>query len=181
MARGRILNSWKEIGTYTGRGIRTIQRWNNKFNFPVHRVHAGTRSPVFAYSEEIDSWLKRRARASIGSRLERKLAARKEKLNKLAGARHDLGISATRRRILKDQFEQTRKNLFSFMSTDLDAAMTLARIAKGSADPQKKARNDANARRALETVLKMYRQSNLTEDERKLVEEKIARVKAVMG
>lgn len=146
----------------------------------MHRVHAGTRSPVFAYSEEIDSWLNRRARASIGSRLERKLAARKEKLNKLVETRHNFRPSARRSKTLKDQFEQTRKNLFSFMSTDLDAALTLATIAKGSTDPQKKARNDANAQRALETVLKMYRQSNLTEDERELLEEKIARVKVVM-
>jgi excisionase family DNA binding protein len=43
-----ILNSWKEIAGYLGRGVRTVQRWEQELHLPVHRMGKGRRSPVFA-------------------------------------------------------------------------------------------------------------------------------------
>jgi hypothetical protein len=51
-----VLNTWKEISAYTGRGIRTIQRWETSFDFPIHRPSGKSRSAVFALSEEVDQW-----------------------------------------------------------------------------------------------------------------------------
>jgi len=53
----RVLHSWKEISTYTGRGVRTIQRYEVQFGFPVHRPAGSPRSAVLAFSDEIDQWL----------------------------------------------------------------------------------------------------------------------------
>ena len=53
-----VLNSWKEIANYIGRGVRTVQRWEQLYDFPVHRPSGHDRSSVFALSEEIDHWLK---------------------------------------------------------------------------------------------------------------------------
>ncbi len=53
---GRVLHSWKEIASYIGRGIRTVQRWEKQFMFPVHRV--GNKGAVFAFPAEIDAWLR---------------------------------------------------------------------------------------------------------------------------
>jgi predicted DNA-binding transcriptional regulator AlpA len=53
----RVLHSWKEIATYTGRGVRTLQRYEAQYGFPVRRPAGGPRSAVLALSGEIDQWL----------------------------------------------------------------------------------------------------------------------------
>lgn len=53
-----ILNSWKEIAAYVSRGVRTVQRYEEQFGFPVHRPSRRTRSAVVAFTEEIDLWLR---------------------------------------------------------------------------------------------------------------------------
>jgi hypothetical protein len=55
----RILHSWKEIASYIGRGVRTIQRYELQFGLPVHRPAGSSRSSVMAFSDEIDNWLSR--------------------------------------------------------------------------------------------------------------------------
>jgi PleD family two-component response regulator len=57
MAERRILNSWKEISQYVGRGVRTVQRYERTLSFPVRRVAGRARSSVMAFSDEIDIWL----------------------------------------------------------------------------------------------------------------------------
>jgi hypothetical protein len=55
-----ILNSWKEVASYIGRGVRTVQRYENDQNLPVHRIADREHSSVIAYSDELDHWLSRR-------------------------------------------------------------------------------------------------------------------------
>ncbi len=55
----KILNSWKEIAAYTGRGVRTVQRYEREAKLPVRRVTGQDRSSVMAFSDEIDQWLER--------------------------------------------------------------------------------------------------------------------------
>ncbi len=52
-----VLNSWKEIATYLGRGVRTVQRWEHIQSLPVHHMGTGTHAAVFAYADELDLWL----------------------------------------------------------------------------------------------------------------------------
>lgn len=52
-----ILNSWKEIASYFGRGVRTVQRWEEELQLPVHRIGKGKRSPVFAVASELKFWM----------------------------------------------------------------------------------------------------------------------------
>ena len=54
-----ILNSWKEIARYLGRGVRTVQRWEYQFGMPVHRPAGKDRSAVLALASELDRWLQR--------------------------------------------------------------------------------------------------------------------------
>ncbi len=51
-----ILNGWKEIANYMGRGVRTVQRWEG-LGLPLHRPHARLRSAVVTTSDELDGWL----------------------------------------------------------------------------------------------------------------------------
>jgi len=50
------LDSWKSIAEHLKRSPRTVQRWHTDFGLPVHHF-GGSKGPVFAFSEELDSWL----------------------------------------------------------------------------------------------------------------------------
>jgi len=52
-----ILNGWKEISKHLGRGVRTVQRWE-QIGLPVRRPNRKDRTVVVAFSEELDEWLK---------------------------------------------------------------------------------------------------------------------------
>jgi len=51
------LDSWKEIADYLKRDVTTVCRWEKEKGLPVHRLPGGARQAVFAYEEEIESWL----------------------------------------------------------------------------------------------------------------------------
>lgn len=53
-----VLQSWKEISAYVGRTDRTLQRWERKFGFPVHRPSGKSRSAVVAVVSEIEEWMR---------------------------------------------------------------------------------------------------------------------------
>jgi hypothetical protein len=53
-----VLNSWKEIATYLGRGVRTVQRYERDFHLPVRRVGGKSRKAVVALPGDIDDWLR---------------------------------------------------------------------------------------------------------------------------
>jgi tetratricopeptide (TPR) repeat protein len=57
MAEGRIFESWKEIAEYLRRTPKTCQRWERELGLPVHRLDGSPKASVFAYKEELDSWL----------------------------------------------------------------------------------------------------------------------------
>lgn len=53
-----ILRSWKEISHYVGSCVKTVQRWEQAHDFPVHRVSQNKGAVVFAFKDEIDCWLR---------------------------------------------------------------------------------------------------------------------------
>jgi hypothetical protein len=56
-SRSEILNSWKEVAHYLGRGVRTVQRWEHDLGLPVRRPRGKSRSAIIAFREELDGWL----------------------------------------------------------------------------------------------------------------------------
>ena len=66
------------------------------------------------------------------------------------------------------------------MSVDTDAALTMVNIAEDTSNVHKRSRNEANARRALDTILDLYRTTKLTKHERKLLDRKISLLKAAL-
>ena len=57
----RRLDSWKEIASFLGRGIRTVQRWEREEGLPVHRLrtrNAAACSPT----RELTAWWESRRR-----------------------------------------------------------------------------------------------------------------------
>ena len=53
-----ILNGWKEVANYMGRGVRTVQRWE-RLGLPVRRPNERLRSAIVADSAMLDLWLSR--------------------------------------------------------------------------------------------------------------------------
>jgi tetratricopeptide (TPR) repeat protein len=54
--RKDILNGWKDIATYVGRDIRTVERWEKQRGLPIRRVPGEGRATVYAVVSELDSW-----------------------------------------------------------------------------------------------------------------------------
>ena len=52
----RRLDSWKEIAEYLRRDVRTAARWESQ-GLPLHRVAGGKGRSVFAFTDEIDTWM----------------------------------------------------------------------------------------------------------------------------
>jgi hypothetical protein len=52
-----LLTSWKEIASYLGKGVRTVQRWEQQFGLPVRRPNERVKGIVHATREELDHWL----------------------------------------------------------------------------------------------------------------------------
>ena len=68
---------------------------------------------------------------------------------------------------------------FTFFITDIELAMTLVGIAANAEkDPEKKARNQQNARRAYDTILRLSTSAPLKEEEHAEVDEKLRQLKS---
>lgn len=52
------LESWKEIASYLGKDVRTVQRWEKREELPVHRLLHEKQGSVYAYKSELDAWWK---------------------------------------------------------------------------------------------------------------------------
>lgn len=108
-----ILSSWKAISAYTGFTERTLQRWEKKFGFPVHRPAGKARSAVSALVTEIDAWLSaapslpeiKQTFARYPGKLTNYLGKQIEKADKFASSAADLPASSIREQRLAPQAE----------------------------------------------------------------------------
>jgi hypothetical protein len=55
-----LLSSWKEIAHYLDCDERTCRRWELNFGLPIHRMEGTSKSRVYAYKEELDTWRRER-------------------------------------------------------------------------------------------------------------------------
>ncbi|MBN8941335.1 MAG: hypothetical protein J0H01_17645 [Rhizobiales bacterium] len=63
----RLLKGWKEIAAFFGRDERTVRRWAEATELPVHRVPGRRRAAIYAYSSELNLWLRSRSgREALG-------------------------------------------------------------------------------------------------------------------
>jgi hypothetical protein len=52
-----VFSGWKEIANYLGRGVRTVQRYEEELQLPVRRPAAKRRGSVIAIKAELDGWV----------------------------------------------------------------------------------------------------------------------------
>jgi len=61
------LTCWKEIANYLGKGVRTVQRYERDAGLPVKRPSQRDKGVVFAWPEELDSWISKQFGDTAGS------------------------------------------------------------------------------------------------------------------
>jgi TolB-like protein len=54
----RRLNSWKEIADFLDRDVRSVQRWEHERGLPIRRIPGQKGGAVFAYTGELETWLR---------------------------------------------------------------------------------------------------------------------------
>lgn len=52
-----ILSGWKDIANYLGKGVRTVQRYEQELRLPVRRPAGRVRGSVVATTTELDAWV----------------------------------------------------------------------------------------------------------------------------
>ena len=200
------LNSWKQIADYLGRGTRTVQRWHSTLGLPVHKMHATSRSEVFAYKTELDRWLRqcaerdeRQAAVLEQDRINNPRALRAvsvmKEMTSLASQQYDkVAVLSENVRRMVEQQKQRQQDLakqaytkrermeqvgFTFLVSDLELARTLTRIAANSGrDTNKRKRNQQNARRAYDSVETLARRAVLTGSQRAELNDVAAKLKS---
>jgi hypothetical protein len=53
----QFLSGWKDIASYLGKGVRTVQRYERCLGLPVRRPAGKPRGSVVATKAEIDAWV----------------------------------------------------------------------------------------------------------------------------
>ncbi len=66
-----VLTSWKDIARYMGKGVRTVQRWEQDFGLPVRRPQGSGKKAVLARPRDLDAWVATRctSRAELSLKL----------------------------------------------------------------------------------------------------------------
>ena len=57
LGQPRFLSGWKDIATYLGKGVRTVQRYERDLGLPVRRPAGKDRAAVVATKAELDAWI----------------------------------------------------------------------------------------------------------------------------
>lgn len=109
----RILSSWKEIAQYLGKGVRTVQRWEQTAGLPVKRPAKGQQHIVLACTDDIDAWLAHGGEDAETSRLREqnaKLLARIEELEQQLAKRpiQDSPLFSARGNSMRERYDTLR-------------------------------------------------------------------------
>jgi hypothetical protein len=64
VANAAVLTSWKDIARYMGKGVRTVQRWEQDFGLPVRRPHGSNKKAILARPSDLDVWVAMRCSMS---------------------------------------------------------------------------------------------------------------------
>jgi tetratricopeptide (TPR) repeat protein len=82
----KLLESWKEISAYLKRSERTCRRFEETLGLPVHRLDGTPRARVFAYTDDLDAWLRNKLNHAQEEAALRERARRRERAALVAGA-----------------------------------------------------------------------------------------------
>lgn len=93
------LTSWKEIAQYLGKGVRTVQRWEQTLHLPVRRHNGKVKGIVRAVPGELDLWLQSRFTPN-GQKAKSELEKLRERVAGLLAENQSLRRELEQRRLL---------------------------------------------------------------------------------
>lgn len=94
-----------------------MQRWHSELRLPIHRVWNTPRSPVFAYTTELDEWLRGQAgglnqahikQYEIDGKLKQQIRANLERMQEL---QEELKVTSEAHKKLISELKQQQKAL----------------------------------------------------------------------
>lgn len=57
VTKSPVLTCWKDIANYMGKGVRTVQRWEQELGLPVRRPLGSSKKAVLARPADLDAWV----------------------------------------------------------------------------------------------------------------------------
>jgi tetratricopeptide (TPR) repeat protein len=108
---GRLLTGWKQIASYFGKDESTAKRWAAQRSLPIHRVPGQKRASVYAWSAELETWLRQQGDLPAASQT--------------PGALHDL-VGASPAITASQASENARYGLVAFTVVMIVAIATIA-------------------------------------------------------
>jgi Helix-turn-helix domain len=62
-----VFTCWKEVAAYMGKGVRTVQRWEQHAGLPVQRPNARDKGIIRVSRKELDRWMRNRRAGANGA------------------------------------------------------------------------------------------------------------------
>jgi|SRR5215467_13078033 len=143
-----ILNGWKEIANFLGKGVRTVQRYEREMGLPIHRPSGTSGGAVIGIQSELSSWVS---------------SGRKR------------GDSMPRRRALNGRTNKLRAD---FLTIDSEVGLTFSNLALTATSPEKKRRTAQTARKAYDTIMRLREDADLSDAEESRLEANLRRLKS---
>lgn len=85
-----VLTSWKDIARYMGKGVRTVQRWEQDFGLPVRRPQGSNKKAVLARPRDLDAWVALRCSSRPHNAIELSVSSPRERPAAADGRREHL-------------------------------------------------------------------------------------------
>ena len=153
-----VLHSWKDISKYTGRGLRTLQRYEAQLGLPVHRVAGRKHSAVMAFTDEIDHWFRTRPQ----------------------GIADEAAVEKRSAEMTVDQAKQAVQKAYEDFQIALQRYLQviLAEIGLSATYPDKIVRNMASARQAYNAACKYRDRLSLDAERSKALQDLLSTLHA---
>jgi len=99
-----VLSGWKDIASYLGRGVRTVQRYERDCGLPIRRLSGSRQGSVVATRDDLDMWVKLRpiSRMTQGTQIDLSSALKKS-------LQEQARLCAQMRTLRKELAETTQK------------------------------------------------------------------------
>ncbi len=117
-----FLEGWKEIASYFGRTVRTVQRWERSEGLPVRRHAHSDLASLYADPDELDAWRRRNAPAQESGAPSLGAAAGDERILNAMAADHW-------RRRTSEGFRQCMALAHAALAVNADYAPAYAQLA----------------------------------------------------
>ena len=127
-SHGVVLNSWKEIASYLGRGVRTVQRYERDLKLPVRRPRGTPRSAVVALPEDLDAWLRNAPKGDLNAEPSARRVFESTQLRQSIGEAIDLRHEC-------DSLREAHQKAVAKLITNLNGLVTQIRFSADTKTP----------------------------------------------